>query len=739
MVRTAEIVSSILTDHSLVTVSFEFIEDKRGPGFWKMNCSILNDIEYVQIIKEVIKTTINDGLKNKLSHSSLWELIKFNVKVESRKYTTEKNKKENSLLQYYEEKLNNLKESLSFYSDNQEKERIQEEIQFTENLSDKLLEKYAKAAMIRSRSKFYEDGEKNTKYFSNLEKRNQSNKYIKILINDKGQEINTGKEILKEEVKFYSLLYKSKESFKSCPIEIKDAFLKNVNIPKLNTEEKNTLEGNIRVDECQKVLKTMKNNKSPGLDGIPFEFYKLFWCDIKDIFVKSVNENFEKGKMSTTQRQSVISLIPKGKKDVRYLKHWRPISLLNCDYKIATKVIAYRLREFLPKLISHDQTGFVKDRYIGENIRTIIDILDYTEENDIPGLIFSVDFEKAFDSLDWDYLYETLKVFGFGPNIIKWVKTFYNDISSRTVNNGWASESFQISRGLRQGCPLSPYLYVICAELLAVKLRNSENVEGINILDTIFLLCQFADDTQIFLKGTENVLNAALENLEMFEKCSGLKINYDKSECFKIGSLRTDRRQFTTIHNLKWSKGPINVLGMKIPIIDKKSIFALNLDDIIYTIKNTINLWSKRKLTLIGRVNILKSQLLSKLTYVISVLPNIPQNYLEQIQTLFFNFVWKSKTDKIKRNIQINTIKRGGLSVVDIQSYDKSLKTTWVKRYLSSSKPLWKFFFKNALRNFGESLIFNCDMLPTDSRLSNVSSAFYRDILKNWFALKKMF
>ena len=154
-------------------------------------------------------------------------------------------------------------------------------------------------------------------------------------------------------------------------------------------------EGIINIEDCERVLKTMKNNKSPGTDGLPFEFYKMFWHDIKEIFVKSLEENYNNGMMSNSQRQSIISLLPKGNKDVRFLKNWRPISLLNCDYKVAAKVIAHRIRIFLPDLINNDQTGFVKDRYIGENIRTIIDLIQYVEDNDIPGFLFSVDFEKA--------------------------------------------------------------------------------------------------------------------------------------------------------------------------------------------------------------------------------------------------------------------------------------------------------------------------------------------------------
>ena len=132
----------------------------------------------------------------------------------------------------------------------------------------------------------------------------------------------------------------------------------------------------------------MKNNKSPGSDGITTEFYKIFWNDIKKFYIGSLNHSYQYVALTVLQNQSIISLIPKSDKDTSILENWRPISLLNVDYKIATKTIANRLKKVLPKLIHDSQTGFLKARNINENIRTIFEVLDYVEEKDIPGLIF---------------------------------------------------------------------------------------------------------------------------------------------------------------------------------------------------------------------------------------------------------------------------------------------------------------------------------------------------------------
>ena len=140
------------------------------------------------------------------------------------------------------------------------------------------------------------------------------------------------------------------------------------------------------------------------------------------------------------------------------LKNWRPISLLNVDYKIASKVLAERLCKVVPKLIHSDQSGFVKGRFIGESVRTIYDIMEYTKYKNIPGIMLCLDLEKAFDTLEWPFLFKTLKRMNFGKTFIKFVKSLYSNISSCIMNNGLSSKYFQVGRGVRQGDPLSPYL-----------------------------------------------------------------------------------------------------------------------------------------------------------------------------------------------------------------------------------------------------------------------------------------
>jgi len=182
----------------------------------------------------------------------------------------------------------------------------------------------------------------------------------------------------------------------------------------------------------------MESNKTSGTDGIPIELYKVLWndIDIKPLFLASINASHAKGLLSISQRRGLLTLIPKKDKSLCYVKNWRPISLLNCDHKIAAKSIANRIKRTLPSVINSDETGFQKTRFIGENMTLLNSILSYTDIEKIPGLFPFIDFETAFDTLEWSFIKRALKYYNFGDSLILWIIFFYTDISSSIQNNG---------------------------------------------------------------------------------------------------------------------------------------------------------------------------------------------------------------------------------------------------------------------------------------------------------------
>ena len=352
-------------------------------------------------------------------------------------------------------------------------------------------------------------------------------------------------------------MYKSKNNRPDIENEI-DSFLNNLNIPKLSEEQKISCEGKITSEECFRLLDTFQTNKSPGNDGIPIEFYKKFWPLINDCFIRCANECFEKGELSHSQKHAIITLIEKKGKDRSLIENWRPISLVNVDAKILSKVIASRLKNVLPYIIHHNQTGYIKDRFIGETIRSIYDIMDWTANEKIPGLMIFIDFQKAFDSIEWDFLFKCIEAFNFGSDFLRWVKLFYNNVQSCIMNNGIISKSFQLERGVRQGDPLSPYLFIVAVETLAIAIRQNPAIKGITIGKEETKLLQYADDTTAVLADT-NSATVLFQLLDLFKNISGLKINSTKTEGLWIGSSKGNKAKPLGI---KWPNEPIKALGV---------------------------------------------------------------------------------------------------------------------------------------------------------------------------------
>ena len=403
-------------------------------------------------------------------------------------------------------------------------QNVTERIKILKEELEKIIEYRTKGAILRSKSRWYNEGEKNTKYFLNLEKRHFKQGTISQLKLSDGFFVISDKDILSECESFYKDLYASK-----IDNSVNFDFFQQANEIFLTPDDQQVCDGLLTKTECEEALKSMNADKTPGTDGLPAEFYKAFWDDISTHLLSALSFAYESGCLSITQRRGIIKLIPKKSIEPFYIKNWRPITLLNTDYKIAAKAIANRIKTVLPKLINNDQTGFMKGRFIGENIRLIDGIIQYATQHNVPGLLLFIDFEKAFDSLEWPFIFDTLRFFGFGPSLINWVRTFYCNIESCVLNNGWSSSFFQPQRGVRQGCPLSPYLFILAAEVLAKTVRNNKSIRGLSLGNDEVKISQYADDTILILDGSEKSLTSAIQFLDDFGKISGLKLNDSKN------------------------------------------------------------------------------------------------------------------------------------------------------------------------------------------------------------------
>ena len=258
-----------------------------------------------------------------------------------------------------------------------------------------------------------------------------------------------------------------------------NSFLNNSEIPKLTDNEARICDGKLTVDECYKSLQLFESNKSPGNDGLTVEFYRGFWNILGNLTVDSLNYSYDYGELSNSQKEAIITLIEKKDKDKQDLSNWRPISLINVDVKIGSKAIAKRLEKVLPNIIHYNQCAYVKGRTIFDAVRTIEDVMEFSQRYNLEGRMICIDFKKAFDTVSRDFLFRTLTSFGFGPSLLQWIHKFYNNISSCVINNGFSTQPFAVERGVRQGDPLSAYLFIIVLEILCIRVRSSKDIRGI--------------------------------------------------------------------------------------------------------------------------------------------------------------------------------------------------------------------------------------------------------------------
>ena len=362
----------------------------------------------------------------------MWEMIKLKIRELSIKYAKDRRTKTSRREEEIEKAINVLQELIeSSNKGDQEKREASRDLEEKKAELEKIIEYRTKGAILRAKCRWHNEGEKNTKYFLNLEKRHFKNGVISQLKTGENEFVTSDKEILHQCENFYRDLYKSRISEQQSEPSIFNFFEDTKN---LNAGEKESCEGLLTESECLQALKSMEPEKTPGSDGIPAEFYKIFWNDISEHLVTSINHAYQKEQFSVTQRRGIIKLIPKKDAEPFLIKNWRPISLLNCDYKIAAKALANRVKKVLPKLVNSDQTGFMKGRFIGENIRLIDGVINFAEAENIPGLLLFLDLKKAFDTTEWAFIEKNFQQFNFDPSMIKWINICYNNIESCVLN-----------------------------------------------------------------------------------------------------------------------------------------------------------------------------------------------------------------------------------------------------------------------------------------------------------------
>ena len=730
IVNNSKIEAKYRSDHSIISLSIKKKEFTRDRAHWKFNKSLLKNKEYLEIVKNTIQevkkdycalvynfdkidTIDNEQLNLRIGDQLFFEILLMKIRGKTISFSCFIKKRETERQEYLIGRIENLEKNID--NDNLE------EIETLKNELANLRNKKIEGMNIRSKATWIKEGEKGTKYFTNLERRNYVNKAMPTLVNNLGQEIHSQREIAQEVRNYYENLYKRRIT--------EDVNLEDIlpdDIPKLSDQKKHSIQGALTLEELKYTLKEMKNDKSPGTDGFTVEFFKFFFINIGIFLLRSINEGYLNGELSVTQKQGIITCIPKENKEKKYLKNWRPITLLNISYKIAAGCIANRIKSVLSDIINECQKGFLKGRYIGENIRLIYDLMFYADKHNIPGLLLSIDYQKAFDSVSWSFLEKALVFFNFGEDILRWFKILYTNATATTFVNGQYSTHFRIERGVRQGDPLSPYLYLIGAEILSIMLRRNKEIKGIKINNREYLLSQFADDTALCLDGSKTSFEATIDTLDKFSSMSGLVINNEKTQIMWFGSEKNSKKRYMRDRNFTWDPGIIKILGINFSIhLDQ--INEINYRGKINEIESLLNIWSKRNLTPFGKVLVLKMLAIPKLLYLFLNLQDPSEHFIITLENLMYKFIWDNKPSKIDKKTLKKDYDEGGIKMIDIRKFLTTLKISWLHRLLENEN-FKKFTFD--LNPEIRKLFFHGSEI--ESKIYHKLNPFWKHVVKHY-------
>ena len=490
----------------------------------------------------------------------------------------------------------------------------------------------------------------------------------------------------------------------------------------LNGEMANNLRKKISADEVEETLKESANDKSPGLDGIPTELWKMLhqqyksadekerhkFCNITEVLAYIFNDIAEHDITEGTGFNDGWMCPIYKKKEADNIANYRPITILNTDYKLLTKAIATRLSDVAPHLIHPDQAGFIRGRSIFDQIEQTATTINYAQLKGINGAIIALDQEKAYDKVVHSYLWKILERLGFPDEMIRTIKLLYTNARTSVIINGVISEPFTVTRGVRQGDPMSCILFNLGIEPLASNIRNS-NIKGIDIpkLNEPAKVTLFADDTTVILAENDS-LDELMRIMDQWCQVSGAKFNVEKTEVIPIGT--NQYRQ-----NLKETRR-LNENGNTIPetvhvTTDKEATRILGAwvgndtnpnepwRPIVEAIKKDFTRWLTHYPTLEGK-RLIVQMIAGGKTQFLTRAQGMPDEIADQLQKMINEFAWEKNVSSMRIEDLAKEIEKGGRKVMDIKTRNDAICLMWVKDYLRMGKnrPKWAYMVDEIFR-----------------------------------------
>ncbi|GJS26798.1 RNA-directed DNA polymerase, eukaryota [Tanacetum coccineum] len=398
----------------------------------------------------------------------------------------------------------------------------------------------------------------------------------------------------------------------------------------LTTQQQEELESNVSKEELKRAVWDCRVDKSPGPDGFSFGFYRHFWSTIENDVLEAVNHFLTHGDIPKGCNSSFIVLIPKVL-NANMVKDFRPISLIGSIYKIIAKILANRLVNVLDDIINEVQSAFIAERQILDGPFIINEVMQWCNTKKKQAVIFKVDFEKAYDSVRWDFLDEVLSKFGFGNKWRKWIQTCLNTSRGSILVNGSPTEEFQFFKGLKQGDPLSPFLFILIMESLHLSFQRVVEAgmfKGIELSSSLNIShLFFADDAMFVGRWCDGNIDTLMNVLECFHRASGLRINMSKSKIMGVHVEDSKVKHAASKLGCLILNTPFSYLGMKIGgVMSRVEAWK----EVVDKVTSRLSKWKMKSLSIGGRLTLIKSVLGSIPIYHMSIY-RVPKRVLRAI------------------------------------------------------------------------------------------------------------
>jgi exonuclease III len=543
-----------------------------------------------------------------------------------------------------------------------------------EKLLDELLEKEEMWWSQRSRALWLTHGDKNTKFFHL--KASQRRKKNKIeAITDPGGNIHTEKDKIDQTfLEYFQLLFTSQNT-----IDVTETTQIVQN--RINIEQHDLLAASYTEMEVINAIKDMKSLAAPGPDGLPAKFYHTYWDIVgKDVIKSTLNVLNSNGDPSSFNSTN-ICLIPKTNNPTQP-SDFRPISLCNVTLKIITKTMANRIKTILPDIISTNQSAFVPGRLITDNIIIAHEVFHYlAQTNSQTGFIgLKTDMAKAYDRLEWSFIRATLESMNFPLTMVNTIMKCVTTVSFSILINGIPTKPFCPQRGLRQGDPLSPYLFILCADVFSAlisKAQSNKLIHGIKIVprapEITHLL--FADDSLLFCRANEAEANQIKSIINTYQLASGQLVNYNKSEILFSKKVQSETKDeitkilpMTVVDHFNKYLGQPTHIGRS-----KPQVFNFIQDRVWKKLKG----WKEKNLSFAGRGTLIKAVAQAIPTYLMSCFL-LPKGLCNRLESMISRFWWGSNTDRrkihwINWKKTCKQKKDGGMGFRDLGAFNEAL------------------------------------------------------------------